>query len=347
MATPTDPDWERLEAFDERPMRVGLGTYRALDDSILRLTKQLGVEDFLLTPWGHDDVDVALPTGEAWSYEDIRERRDRIEAAGLRLYALETMPIPLYDILTAEDDERGDLIEEILTTVRNMGRAGVPVLGYSGHHPAGVGRTGEDTEVRGGARATSFDARALGDEMLLERTYTEAELWAAYEEFLDAVIPVAEEWVVTLGVHPSDPPVEEMGGVPMLFRSRENFDRAMDIVDSEHHGLKLGLGCWSEMGEDIPSVIRHFGDDIVYVHFRDVVGSVPAFYETFVDDPDSNFDEYEVMRALHEVGFSGVMTPDHVPEMEGEDVWEFGGPRGRSFTVGYLRGLLEGVVRAG
>jgi mannonate dehydratase len=159
------------------------------------------------------------------------------------------------------------------------------------------------------------------------------------------VLPVAEEAGVQLAVHPSDPPIEEIGGVPLLFRNFENFKRAMELVPSENHGLKLCLGCWSEMGEDIPEVVRYFGsrDQITYVHFRDVVGTVPEFYETFLDDEESNYDEYEVVQALHEVGYSGLLLPDHVPMLEGEEAWEFGGTVGRSFTVGYIRGLLKSV----
>lgn len=71
--------------------------------------------------------------------------------------------------------------------------------------------------------------------------------------------------------------------------------------------------------------------------FRGVVGTVSKFYETFVDDEGGNFDEYEVMRALDEVGSSGVMAPDHVPLIEGETDWEFGSMIGRSYTVGYLK----------
>lgn len=98
------------------------------------------------------------------------------------------------------------------------------------------------------------------------------------------------------------------------------------------------------MGEDLEQVIRHFGGEkITYVHFRDVIGTVPRFHESFIDDPESNYDEYEVVRALRDVGFSGVMTPDHVPLVEGEANWEFGGATGRSYTVGYIKGLLKGL----
>jgi len=337
-------DRSRLEQFESLPMRVGWGSYRRVSDELLAYVAQLGIKDVTLTPWRYEAFESSMPVGTSWSFDDITSVRDRIERAGLRLYAFETLPIPLYDILTASPEVRADQLEAIRTTIRNLGRAGIPVQGYSGHHPKGVGRTTRTYPVRGGAEATAFDLEDVDDgQLVLDREYAEAELWDAYEEFLESVIPVAESSGVTLAGHPSDPPIEKLGGLPMLFRSVESFRRAMDLVPSDHHGIKLGMGCWSEMGEDLPEVIRAFGEKIVYVHYRDVVGTVPSFYETFIDDPDSNYDEFEVMRALRDVGFSGVMLPDHVPMMVGDDNWEYGSIRGRTYTVGYLNGMLRAL----
>ena len=333
---------------DPQGMRVAIGTYKPVTDDSLRFAAQLGVEDVLVTPHRHEGFESALPLGERWSVERLSELRRRAEAAGLRLYGVEKLPVPVYEILLADDvDVREEKTAIVADSLRNMGEAGIGVQGYSGHPPDGAVRTTREYPVRGGALASAFDVDDIDsvDREGPARRVTEADLWERYEAFLHTVVPVAEEAGVTLAVHPSDPPVEELFGIPLLFRNRENFERALAIHPSDAHGLKLGLGCWSEMGEDLPDVIRQFGatDDIVYVHFRDVVGTVPRFHETFVDDPESNYDEYEVMESLHEVGFSGVMTPDHVPMMEGETDWEFGSTLGRSYTVGYLKGMLRSL----
>ena len=333
-----------MERFDQLPMRVAMGSYQPLTDEVLRLMKQLGVNDVLLTPHRHPGFESSMPMGRAWTVDDIQEVQTKIESHGLRLFAFEKMPIPLYEILLGDGD-RAEKTEAIKTTIRNMGEAGVPVLGYSGHPPDGAVRTSRTVQVRGGAEASAFSMDDIDDETLLyDREYDEAEIWDAYEAYLREVVPVAEEAGVTLGVHPSDPPVERLGGVPLLFRNFENFKRALDLVPSDNHGLKFCLGCWSEMGEDLPEVLRYFGgENIIYVHFRDVIGTVPSFHETFIDDEESNFNEYEVMQTLNEIGFDGVMTPDHVPALEGDTEWEFGSVSGRTFTVGYLKGLLKGV----
>ncbi|MEY7848513.1 mannonate dehydratase [Natrarchaeobius sp. A-rgal3] len=330
--------------FEELPMRIGLGQFMDPTEKRLRYVKQLGVEDILLNMYQYDPDYEHMPDDERmplegdgeWSVENLIALRERIEDAGIRLNAIENVPISFYEDVMLGGPNRDEQLEKLKRTIRHIGEAGIPIFGYH-WAPAGVWRTGS-TAVRGGASVSAFDADELDASLTHDREYTEAELWENYEHFLREVIPVAEEVGVDLCLHPSDPPMERLGGVPQLFRNFENFKRAMDLVPSENHKLDLCLGCWSQMGENLPEVIRYFGerDEIGYVHFRDVEGTVPAFHETFVDE--GNYDEYELLCALDEVGFDGMMIPDHTPHLEDDTDWEH---RGRAYTVGYLRGMLR------
>ncbi|MEF8852378.1 MAG: mannonate dehydratase [Haloarculaceae archaeon] len=336
------------ESFEDLPMRVGAGQFMDPTSQRLRFIRQLGCEDVLLNMYQYDEPDyehmpdddrIPLEGDGEWSAENLRRLRERVEAAGLRLNAIENVPVSFYEDVMLDGPGRDEQLEKMKRTVRNMGEAGIPVFGYH-WAPAGVWRTGHDT-TRGGARVSVFDADATDtEEPTHGREYSEAELWENYEYWLDEVLPVAEEAGVKLCLHPNDPPMERLGGVPQLFRNFENFKRAMDYRDTDNHGLELCLGCWSEMGEPLDEVIRYFGerDEIFYVHFRDVSGTVPEFEEEFVDR--GNYDEYEVLKLLDEVGFSGMMIPDHTPRLEGDSDWEH---RGRAFTIGYLRGLLRAM----
>jgi mannonate dehydratase len=326
---------------DEQPMRVGSGHLYHPDEERLRFLAQLGVEDVLLAPhWNQDNPTGNVVESEVWSVERLRALRERIEEYGLRVFGIERLPVSVPELLVTDGSERREMVETVTETIRNAGDAGVSVIGYSAHPPEG-GASTDPAELRGGATARAFDLddfdRDLGD----FGEYSRGDMWDSYERFLERVLPVAEEAGVTLAVHPADPPLDAVSGAPVIFRRPEDLERAMSIVPSDNHGLKFCLGCFSEMGADVEREIRRFGDDITYVHFRDVVGSVPSFHETFVDDPAGNFDEYDVVDALDEVGFDGVLTPDHVPDVVGEDEWPVGGFRGRAFTVGYLRGLLK------
>ena len=352
------------------PLRVGFRT-NSLSDERLRYVKQLGVEDVFVNPvepvggTGGDvfedesdrtesDRRLRLGPDHVPSVEELEELVAACEANGVRLAGVHSLGYNVYGAIKfgrEGAEKQASAIEEL---IRNMGAAGIDILGYQ-WNPRGVVpmRTGTEP-IRGGARGTAFHLAELEqpDAIALDREYTEEELWENYEAFLERILPVAEEAGVTLALHPIDPPgvtesvreergvddIESFGGIPRLFRSVENFRRAMDAVPSDNHGLKLCLGCFSEMGEDVIEVIREFGehDKIVFVHFRDVVGTSESFHETFVDC--GNFDELAAIRALREVGFSGVVIPDHVPHMEGDTDW---GHRARGFTAGYLRGLIR------
>lgn len=335
---------------EELPMRVGLGQFMEPTEERLRFIKQLGVDDVLLNMYQYDEPDyehmpdndrMPLSGDGEWSAENLTALRERVEDAGLRLNAIENVPVSFYEDVMLGGSNRDEQLGKLKNTIRNMGEAGIPIFGYH-WAPAGVWRTDTET-VRGGASVSAFDAEATDTDYTHGREYTEAELWDNYEYFMEEMLPVAEEAGVKMCLHPSDPPMETLGGVPQLARNFENFKRAMDLVPSDHHGLEFCLGCWSEMDEELADVIRYFGerDELFYVHFRDVEGTVPSFRETFIDE--GNYDECEILNLLDEVGFSGVMIPDHTPHLTGDSDWEH---RGRSYTVGYLKGMLK-AHRAG
>ncbi|WP_186313416.1 mannonate dehydratase [Halorubrum salsamenti] len=342
---------------DQLPLRTGLRT-RTLSDDRLAFCRQIGVEDVFLdhrSPRGDvfedegsgDDETITIDDGVVPSVSELVQARRRAEDAGLRLMGIQSLSYNVYGKIMLDKDGKESQLDTIKRLIRNLGSADIPILGYQ-WNPRGVVpmRTSQTVRLRGGARGREFDIDDLDapyesvDD--LEREYTEAELWDNYEAFLEEVLPVAEEAGVQLALHPADPPtVEQLGGIPRLFRNFEAFRRAMEIVPSDNHGLKLCLGCFSEMPDaDIEEVITHFGedDDIVFVHFRDVVGTWPRFTETFLDDDQSNFDPVVAIERLREVGFDGVVVPDHVPEVVGDTEW---GHRSRAHAVAYLNGILS------
>lgn len=315
----------------ERQMRLGLGQFSQLSEERLKFIKQLGVDDVLLnTP--------ELPGDTHWEFEDVLHLRTQIENAGLRLGALENVPIQFYDKIMLGLPGRDEQIENMATTIRNMGRAGVETFGYH-WMPNGVWRTSSTTPSRGGASVTSFDLTLVKDASLSHgQVFGEEEMWDNYGYYMKAILPVAEEAGVKLALHPDDPPVESLAGVPRLFRNFEGFKRGMEIGDSPMHGLDFCVGSWSEMGPGVIDAIRYFGErgKIFYVHFRDVQGYVPKFAESFVNE--GNCDMFEVMKTLKAVGFNGFMIPDHVPHVVDDTLWAH---RGRAYTIGYMTAFLE------
>ena len=314
-------------------MRVGLGQFNELTDEKLAFIKQCGADDFLMnTP--------KLPGDKQWEYEDLLALRRRADAAQLRLMALENVPVSFYDKAMLGLPGRDEQIAHMQTTIRNMGRAGIPILGYH-WMPNSVWRTPEMAVLRGGARGTRFNlAEHDPDQLTHGRIYTEDEMWANYEYYLARILPVAEESNVQLALHPDDPPVPSLGGIARIFRNFDGFKRAMDTFDSRYHGLDFCMGCWSEMGgmENVIRAVRHFGarNKIIYVHFRDVQGTADNFNECFINE--GNVNPFEVVKTLRDVGFTGFMITDHVPHMVDDTDW---GHRGRAYAIGYIAALIE------
>ena len=323
----------------EAKMRIGLGQLNELTDDKLAFIKQIGVDDFQMNFYH------SPPSQDGYlQYEFLQSLRDRGEEAGLRLAAIENVPTAYYDKCMLGLPGRDEQIDNMHKTIRNLGKAGIPIFGYH-WASSGVAREPDLAVLKSGARSTRFDLAAhQNDPLARDRVYTDDDIWSNYEYYMERILPVAEEAGVKLALHPDDPPVESLGGVARIMRSFENFKRAMDTFDSPHHGLDFCMGCWSEMGgqESVVRALRHFGGQkkLFYIHFRDVQGPVNCFNECYIGD--GNVDTLEVVKVLKEIGFDSFMIPDHVPHTEGDSEWD---PRGRAHAVGYMKALLEVVEK--
>jgi mannonate dehydratase len=199
--------------------------------------------------------------------------------------------------------------------------------------------------TRGGALVTAFD---LAESEKLPKAdvgdLTEEKLWSNLEYFLQQVVPVAEDAGVKLAMHPDDHPVSPVRGTPRIMRSIDAYNRLMELVPSPVNGIALCQGNFTLMTDDLPAVIRHFGEKqkVFFVHFRDVDGTVEHYQETFHDIGKT--DMAECMRAYKETGYRGVCRPDHVPTMEGDSNERPAySSIGRLFAIGYIRGLIHAV----
>ena len=279
-----------------------------------------------------------------WGEKAIKRDIDLFAAHGLKMIAIEdTAPL---DKVRLGLDGRDEQIESVITQIQAMGRLNIPTLCYNWMAISSWGRTRVDIVGRGGALVTGFrasDAESMPP-LAGRDEVTEDQLWGALKYFLDAVIPVAEEAGVRLGMHPDDPPRMIGRNVPHIMRSPDAFRRLLSLRPSPNNGITFCQGNFALMDEDLPTLIREFGgrDQIAFVHFRDVRGTADDFQESFHDEGQT--DMPECMRAYAEVGFTGPMRPDHVPTMQGEsnDRPAYG-TLGRLFAIGYIRGLEQAV----
>ncbi|HVU66952.1 MAG TPA: mannonate dehydratase [Ktedonobacteraceae bacterium] len=237
-------------------------------------------------------------------------------------------------------DEEIDRVCELLT---NMGAAGIPVWCYNFMAVFGWLRTSTSVVGRGGALVSSYDHELMEKAPLTAAgVVSEERLWDNFAYFLERVVPVAEQAGVKLALHPDDPPLSPIRGIGRIFTSVEAFQRAMALVPSEVNGLTFCQGNFAAMGADIPTALRTLKDHIHFAHFRDVRGTARRFVETFHDEGPT--DMLAAMRCYREIGFHGLMRPDHVPTLAG-DANDTPGytTRGRIYAIGYMRGLAEAV----
>src|SRR5690349_8299178 len=310
---------------------------------VWKLAKQAGVD------WavGGLPFDEQFNGSDApWDYLPLLRMKQRYESGGFRLAVIEARP-PLNKAkrgLPGRDEE----IAAVCTLIENMGRLRIPVWCYEWMTDFNWLRTNTSALSRGGSIVTSFDSALLRDAPTVELgPIGEDELWQNLEYFLQRVIPVAEQWNVKLAMHPDDPPVSPIRGVARIMSSVENFQRLLDLVPSPMNGITLCQGNFTLMTDDLPDVIRRFGrlGKIFFVHFRDVRGTADCFEETWHDD--GRTDMLACMKAYRDIGFEGVMRPDHVPTVEGDSNADAGySSFGRLYAIGYIRGLHEAVYAA-
>lgn len=301
------------------------------------VTHAVGAMDLGLLQTAHSKDE--LP----WGIMTLARLKSAYEDAGFELAVIESRP-PMNKIklgLPGADEE----LEWVCDLIRNMGALGIPVWCYEWMPVMNWMRTTVTAPARGGAMATGYDHDMMRNAPLTEHgEVDEDRLWETLQGFLERVLPVAEKANVKLAMHPDDPPLSPIRGLGRIMRSVDNYQQLLDLVPSEANGICLCQGNFTMMTDDLPGVIRHFGRQgkIYFVHFRDVRGTPEKFVETFHDEGQT--DMLACMRAYREIGFEGVLRPDHVPTMEGDDNSRPGySSIGRLFAIGYIKGLRQAV----
>ena len=302
-----------------------------------RMVKQAGV-NYVVAP-----LPPTVGNEKPWDFMPLLRMKQAFNDGGFEVSVIESRP-PLEKAKLGIEGRDAE-IDTVCQLLENMGRVGIPVWCYEWMSQFNWLRTSVTTPGRGGSMVTSFDYELVKDAPLTPAgIVTDDQLWASLEYFLKRVVPVAEKAGVQLAMHPDDPPLSPIRGVSRIMSSIDNYQRLLDLVPSPVNGIALCQGNFTLMTDDLPGVIRKFGkqDKIFFAHFRDVKGDVHHYEETFHDEGKTNM--LECMKAYKDIGFEGVLRPDHVPTMEGDsnDNPSYSSI-GRLFAIGYIKGLREAV----
>ncbi|MFZ9578309.1 MAG: mannonate dehydratase [Ilumatobacteraceae bacterium] len=308
-----------------------------LSDENLTLAAQCGVDQIVVRYPGPD-------------LSEFNRMQQRIRSFGMEIGVVEGY-LPIDRIKLGTDD--GTDLKAMKALIRHLSDLDIRLVCYNFMAGTDWIRTSVDTLERGGSKVTAFRLADLDKARIpgrpafraeLEPGAKRPELWKNLQNFLEEIIPVAEDAGVVMAMHPDDPPLPQLLGNDRIMHDVAGFERLVEIVKSPSNKIAFCQGSFSEMGIDIPATIRRIGSHIAYVHYRDVVGTADDFRESWQDNGQT--DMAEAMRAYREVGFSGPMRPDHVPQMIGEDDGEPGYTMlGRLFAFGYIRGMMHATEK--
>jgi mannonate dehydratase len=306
------------------------------DDQLLFL-KQIGAEY----------VSVGS-TPDLRTADGFAQIKKRFADAGITVWNIGNSDVHNMPEVTLNLPGRDEKIEQYKQYLRNLGKVGIRYTTYA-HMGNGIWSSGR-AQVRG-ASAREFDLsspdkkgvwadKSWKEPLSHGRVFTKDEIWENYTHFIRQVVPVAEEAGIRIGIHPDDPPVPVLAGVPRcIFSNFEGYKRALEIANSPNVGICLCCGTWLEggrqlMGKDPDEMIRYFGAQKIWkIHFRNVSAPLPHFVETFMDD--GYYDMYKIMKALRDVRFDGIVILDHSPRLVGGNYAQ------TAYGFAYMRALLN------
>jgi len=310
-----------------------------------------------------------IPVGEAWPLERIAALREEVERHDMSLAVVES--IPVHEDIKLGRPTRGGLIDNYCESVRNMGRAGVPVLCYNFMPVFDWTRTDLARRLDDGSTALAFDEAALAKIDLSRGTadlpgwataYTadqlkkllaayssvsEDKLWENFAYFLERVVPVAASSGVRMALHPDDPPWS-IFRLPRIIVDGAALERVISIVDNPANGITFcGGSLAANPKNDLASIIRGLGAKgrIHFAHCRNIKRTgIHSFQETAHPSGIGDIDMRAVLSALHDTGFAGPIRSDHGRMIWGEEGQPGYGLHDRALGAMYLHGLWEGIT---
>jgi mannonate dehydratase len=352
-------------------MKLGLGLYRhMLTRENFQFARQAGATHIVAhlvdyfrggsynprdnQPTGNDAGWGLAGDGSLWSQEELNKLRSDVEAWGMKLEAIENFDPAIWHDILLDGPKRAEQIENVKTTIRRLGQAGIPIMGYNFSIAGVAGRTTGDY-ARGEAPSVGMEGNVdtpIPNGMVWNMIYdpnapagtlptiTHDELWRRLGAFLKEVLPIAEKAGVKLALHPDDPPLPTVRGQPRLVYRPQLYQKLIDLNPSPSNALEFCIGTLAEMPEgDIYETVDQYSKQnrLGYVHFRNITGKAPYYKETFVDDGD--VDMLKVMTILKRNGFEGVIIPDHTPQMSCSAPWH----AGMAYAMGYMRAALKSL----
>lgn len=315
--------------------------------------------------------------GEVWNRGRIRALKEEVEASGLHIAGIESVNI--HEAIKTGAKERDKYIENYIETLKNLGEEDLHLVCYNFMPVFDWTRT-ELARVRpDGSTVLAYTQKAVDDlnpEKMFasisedmngsimpgwepERMEHVKELFAMYRNvdteklfenlkyFLEKIMPVCDKYHINMAIHPDDP-AWSVFGLPRIITNQENILRLMKMVDNPHNGVTFCTGSFgTNLDNHLPQMIRSLKGRIHFAHIRNLKFHSPDDFEEAAHlSSDGNFDMYEIMKALYEIGFDGPIRPDHGRMIWDEKAMPGYGLYDRALGAAYLNGLWEAIEKS-
>ena len=315
--------------------------------------------------------------GDVWPIEAIREMKREVEVHGLKVMGIESVNI--HDDIKIGTEKRDAYIQNYIQTLENLGKEDIHLVCYN-FMPVFDWTRSDLAKVReDGSTVLSYNEELIAnvkpEEMFdsmeeksngfvlpgweAERMERVKELFEMYKDvdekklfenlvyFLNQIMPVCDQYGIHMAIHPDDP-AWPVFGLPRIINSGENIARLMQAVPNPHNGVTLCTGSLgSNPDNNIPEIIRSLKGRVHFAHIRNVryIG-YRQFDEAAHLSEDGSLDMYEIVKALHDIGFDGPTRPDHGRAIWGEVSMPGYGLYDRALGVTYINGLWEAIQKS-
>ncbi|TPE70053.1 mannonate dehydratase [Halalkalibacterium halodurans] len=310
--------------------------------------------------------DVAV--GEVWPKEKILALKNDIERHGLTLDVIESVPV--HEDIKLGKPTRDRYIENYKQTLRHLAECGIETVCYNFMPVFDWTRSQLDFKLEDGSEAliyeedvisrtnplsgelelpgwdTSYENESLKGVLQAYKKISEEDLWDHLTYFVQAIMPVADEVGIKMAIHPDDPPWS-IFGLPRIVTNKANLERLLSLYDSPNHGITMCSGSLgANEANDLPEMIRHFGGQgrIHFAHARNIKRTGPrSFQESAHLSEAGSVNMVAMLKAYHDIGFTGPLRPDHGRMIWGEKGRPGYGLYDRALGATYLNGIWEAV----
>ena len=315
-----------------------------------------------------------LPLGQVWDRGEVLRLKEQIEAHGLKFELVDSFRI--HEDIKRGYASRDALIENYRKNIRMLAECGIRIICYNFMPVFDWTRSDLAKERPDGSTVLAYSQKEIDkinpENMFQtmgeksngfelpgwepERMARIKELFDMYKDvdedrlfnnlvyFLKAIQPVCEKYDIKMAIHPDDP-AWPVFGLARIITGKEKLLKLMKAVDANFNGVTLCTGSLGSNPEnDIPDIIRSLKGRIPFAHVRNLQYNAPGdFQEAAHLSEDGSMDMYEIMKALYDIGFDGIMRPDHGRAIWGEVSMPGYGLYDRALGACYLNGLWEAI----